>query len=141
MKILSAVETRPRVVNEAVRKLQELNSDTAWAAYTPVVSASTGTITTSSATGRSKTIGKTTYIEMVLTITDNGTGAAAVIATLPNTSASEAILSGRGRAVSGASVHGAIGVAATAVVIFRYDNAYPGATGEVLVLSGVYENA
>jgi hypothetical protein len=60
-----------------------VNVATAWSAFTPSPSCGTATFTVNSA--RSKTLGKTTYIEFDLTITAIGTCTSPVTFTLPNT--------------------------------------------------------
>lgn len=65
-----------------------VNLNTAWTTYTPTVSAQTGTITTSTATGRYKVIGKTVVVEAAVVITTAGTGAGWLGASLPFTAAS-----------------------------------------------------
>ncbi len=59
----------------------------AWRTYTPVVTASAGTPTTVTATGRYKRVGKTITAEMDVTITAIGTASAALRVTLPVNSA------------------------------------------------------
>lgn len=59
-----------------------------WSTYTPTVTAQTGTITTSSATGRFKQLsGKTMVAEVDVTITAAGTGAGSLLVTLPSNAA------------------------------------------------------
>lgn len=54
-----------------------------WLPYTPTISSITGTITTSSAQGRYKIVGKTCFVQILAQITANGTGATGVRLTLP----------------------------------------------------------
>lgn len=115
-------------------------SSPAWTAYTPTITAGSGTITTSSATGRSGKVGKTVNIQMAVTITTNGTGASCVIATLPYAaSAFEFVLSGR-NTTTGKMLQGEILAGANYIRIFNYDNSYPAADGEILYISGTYES-
>ena len=111
--------------------------------YTPVVMAASGTFTTVSATGRYRIIGKLVFIQITVTITTNGTAAGDVIATLPfasvNVASAAHVLAGRANAVSGKMLQGIINTNSGTVAIFNYDNTYPGASGETLVLSGFYE--
>lgn len=60
---------------------------TSWTAYVPTVTAATGALTTASATGRYKCLGKLCFIEVDATVTTAGTGAGALRVTLPFTSA------------------------------------------------------
>lgn len=57
----------------------------AWTTYTPTVTAQTGTPTTTTATGRYKQIGKTLFLNVLVTITTVGTATGAVNASLPFT--------------------------------------------------------
>ena len=111
--------------------------------YTPVVTSGTGAFTTVSATGRYRRIGKLVFIQITVTVTTNGTAATSVIATLPFSSLNVAgvnhVLLGRANAVSFKMLQGIIAPNAGSVSIFNYDNSYPGASGETLVLSGFYE--
>lgn len=118
------------------------DSGSAWTAYTPTVTAQSGTFTSVTGTGRYKTIGKTTFVQIAVGITTNGTAGSWVIASLPNTAGSAVqILAGRATVLSTKMLQGQINGGGTTVAILNYDNSYPGATGEQLVLSGVYESA
>ena len=57
--------------------------NTAWTAYTPTVTAFSGTLTTVSATGRQKTIGKSCTVSGSVTITTVGSGSGGVNVSLP----------------------------------------------------------
>lgn len=113
-----------------------------FAAYTPTVSSSAGTITSASATGRWCQIGRLVFVEIVITITTNGTGSGDVMVTLPTTPNSDATLAGRETVNTGKMLQAPIfpygGGTAQAIVVF-YDNSYPGADGSVLHISGCYE--
>lgn len=114
---------------------------TSWTAYTPTVTAGSGTFTTASATGRFLTIGKLTFVQITVTITTNGTAASTVRATLPNTPGNVTYyLSGRESTVTGKGVVGQINPSSTFVGMIFYDGLYPGGTGYTLNVSGVYEN-
>lgn len=115
---------------------------TAWTAYTPTITAFSGTFTTVSATGRYLTIGKTTCVQISITITTNGTAASSVIATLPNTvgGASSAFFTGRENSATGVMLQGLVTVSGTTVTIRDYFNAYPGGSGRNLYVGGCYEN-
>lgn len=117
------------------------DTGTAWTTYTPTLSASTGTLTSASATGRYKQLGKTVHVQIVVTITTNGSAAVYVVATLPalGSPAAEYVLAGRNAGTDGKLLQGYISSAAAQVLILAYDNTYPGANGARLVLSGFYE--
>jgi hypothetical protein len=116
-------------------------SPSAWLTYAPVVTAATGSFTTVSATGRYKVFGKTVHVEIVVTITTNGTAGGRVDITLPvaataNTSAIFGLVSG------GAAVNGIInGTGPSSVNVRKYDATYPGGDGNVIALTGTYEAA
>src|SRR5262249_60440274 len=60
------------------------DSSTAWSTWSPTVSAQFGTITSATVnSARYKQIGKTTFIQLDITINTNGTGSGHVFATLP----------------------------------------------------------
>jgi hypothetical protein len=54
-----------------------------WSSYTPVVTASSGTITSYTASGRFKQNGKTVVVQMRIVITNPGSAVGYVLATLP----------------------------------------------------------
>lgn len=118
-------------------------STTAWTTYTPTVTAASGTFTTVTAFGRYKQIGKTVFIQITVQIGANGTAAGSVDVTLPFTSAAVSfaqwVLAGREGALAGKMLQGSINSSSTTCVIGNYDNSYPGNTGALLNLSGVYE--
>jgi hypothetical protein len=111
---------------------------TAWSSYTPSLSPFSGTFTDVTATGKYKTIGKTTHVHIEITVTTNGTAAGYIAATLPNTANMPAAFYGRsngGRQLQGIGASG-LGF----ISIFAYDNTYPAASGELLYINGTYEN-
>lgn len=111
-------------------------------AYVPVVVAQAGVFTTVSSTGRYKQIGKLIFIQIVVTITTNGTASGWVLAALPfKAAAFRYIIVGRAVAISGKELAGDIVGNSSNVAIFNYDSTYPGASGETLVVSGFYEAA
>jgi hypothetical protein len=110
----------------------------AWTAYTPTVTAGSGAFTTVSGAGRYLVIGKTTLISVTVTITTNGTAAGYVHATLPNTPQGSVQLTGR-ESAAGKALQTRAGGGST-FDILNYDGTYPGASGAVLVVSGIYEN-
>lgn len=113
----------------------------AWTQITPVVTAVTGVITSTTGTLRTKKIGRTVFVNIDVTITNNGTGAGSVNVQVPCTAASNWQMVGRETANSGLMVVGSGPVGQTYVAITRYDNAYPGGLNNHLVLSGVCESA
>jgi hypothetical protein len=111
-----------------------------WIAYTPTVSAASGTITSASATGFYKVFGKTVHVQITIVITTNGTGADTVRATLPFTaSTSDFVLNGYSFSGGTGLVCPIFSFDPTRVHSLRYDGAYPGADGASLLVSGTYE--
>jgi hypothetical protein len=110
--------------------------------YTPVITSNSGTFTTVSAVGRYRQVGKLIFIQITISITTNGTAASFVKATLPISGVAapsvEYCFAGRAL-VSGKMLQGNIGSGGGVLSLDNYDNTYPGADGETLVVSGFYE--
>lgn len=114
--------------------------DTAWSTYTPSVGATSGSITTSSATGYYKRVGTVMHVLISVTITTNGTGAGGVTCSLPIASVNSPVtLSGREVGVSGKTVMGYVGAGGATLGVYFYDNTYPGANSANIVISGSYQ--
>lgn len=107
------------------------------AAWVPVVTAGSGTITTvGTVVANYIDVCGIIFFWLEITITTNGTGATSVNATLPVSAADDAVCSGRATGISGNSLQGHI--SGGSVVIRNYDDTYPGASGETLMVSGFY---
>lgn len=117
------------------------DTGTAWAAYTPTISAGSGSITTSSATGAYKTIGKTVFFRAAITITTNGSGATFVGFTLPVASIALQAAPGMETNVTGKMVKALLQSASSNAQLRNYDNTYPAGDGYVFVINGVYESS
>lgn len=116
------------------------DTGTAWTTYTPTITANAGTFTTVSATGRSKTIGKTVFIEIVVTVTNVGTASQSVNATIPTgTTAAAFGLVGKETQNTAKQVSGSIPSGGNTVTITFYDGTFPGGTGNIIVVNGIYE--
>jgi len=114
-----------------------------WRSFTPVVTATVGVFTTlGTVSGRYKRFGNTITFEVDIEIVTNGTAAGSIRATLPD-NVITAIYQAVGREVNatGVSLVGTIGPGTNYVDIYRYDNAYPGADGHRIVVSGLHEIA
>ena len=87
------------------------DAGTAWTAYTPAVTALSGTFTSASATGRYKLLGKTCFISVQVNVVTAGTAAGATIVTLPGgvTIGANLTIVGREVAVNGAAVTASLG--------------------------------
>ena len=147
--VLTATATELNVLDGITSTTAELNALAgkmgAWTAYTPTVTAQTGTITTYSASGRYRQIGKTVSFQGHVAITNNGTGATAIKITLPVAAQnSYAVVVGKEIAVTGKAVTGQLISNSPAIIYmtFSADNTYPGGTGSNdIYFSGSYEAA
>ncbi len=118
------------------------DSGTAWTTYTPTITSTAGTFTTTSSSGRWKQIGKTVFISVAVTITTVGSATGFILATLPvnNNASTTAHLVGREAAVGGKTFIGKI--ASNQAELIFYDNtATSTVAGGVFQFSGVYEAA
>ncbi len=115
----------------------------AWTAFTPTFSASVGTFTSAVASGRYRTIGRIIFLEEQLVITTNGTASGNIAMSLPFTAASGGnyVLPGRAIGISGKALTGTINAGQATMTVVDYNNVFPGASGETLTLTGVYESS
>jgi hypothetical protein len=124
------------------RKDVSAMSDNPWESYTPTISASSGTITTSSANMRYIRRGNVVYFKAQITITTNGTGSGTLQMTMPIAQVGSygTISTGLQRVPTGYSVVGWVdGGGSTTMIIKVYDGTYPGASGAVIEITGFYE--
>lgn len=118
------------------------DTGTAWTTYTPSIAAGTNSFTTASATGRYKQLGKTVIFQATLTITTNGTAASNVQIGIPTTAGSGKYpVVGYEAGLTGKQLAGIINASASSAVVTLYDGTYPGGTGAMPVINGVYEAA
>jgi len=115
--------------------------DTAWISYTPVLSTTVGSLTTSSATGRYAKRGKVIHFTVQIVITTNGTGAGVLQATLPFVSAGAAAFTGVERGVTGKQINAFVDGNSSTLTMRFYDAVYPGANGAIINISGTYQVA
>lgn len=116
-------------------------SGAAWSTWTPTISASTGTITTSSTNNaRYMQVGKMVTFQMEITITTNGTGATTLRTTIPVTARTATNHSFQGIR---SGLIGITGITQSTTVIDWVDvtGVYPGADGRHFYLNGTYEAA
>jgi len=131
--LVTAVTNLTTAINDAL-------SLGAWSTWVPTVTSQTGTITTvGTVVARYAQAGKNVYFSLSITITTNGTGATAVLASLPLTPKAATIVSGRETAIGGKALTGTLTGGSANMQILNYDNSYPGGNSYVLVLGGVYE--
>lgn len=119
-------------------------SDGSWTAYTPLVGAGIGVVTTSTAEGRYVQRGKEVWFRIKVAIVANGSGAGYLSATLPSPPVTGdgilCVVAGRVQPM-GDMLQGVIGETGTSIKIHRFDNTYPAADGQTVVISGTYEAA
>lgn len=112
----------------------------AWTAYVPTLSCNTGTLTSASATGRSRLVGKTLDWSMTISITTNGTCAGYILATLPVTlrAANNCSVMGAETAVAFTQI-AAHNSTTTQMLLTFLGGAYPGANGSSISINGTCE--
>jgi hypothetical protein len=110
-----------------------------WAAWTPTITAASGTFTTTSASGTFTRVGKIIYFTLNITITTVGTGTGCLF-TLPITAknANGMCCYGREDAVGGKMLQGKLN-SATVVSLSNYDNSNPSSSGAIFRVNGFYE--
>jgi len=113
---------------------------TAWTSYTPTFSCGTAV---GSASGKYKTWGKVTHIQVTITITTIGTCSGAVFPTitLPNTSTNAVALTGTHYGASWNMMNCAVnGGGGSTLTCFKYDGTSSWTASAVSVVGGIYEN-
>lgn len=119
------------------------DAGTAWTSVsTGAITSGSGTITSANGTLRYKIIGKTVFFNLLVNITNNGTGGVSLIVAnaIPITPQGVAIFAGRDGNGSGTVVSGTCGGGNTNMTIQKYDNTYPGISGSGITITGVYES-
>ena len=111
--------------------------------FTPTATASTGSLTTTTITGRwVRLANKMLFVSMKAVITDNGTGSGFLRLTLPFTASAAtnyaAYFLGR-NLNTGAAVVGQVVANGTYIDMCSVANAYPVASGQTINISGTYE--
>lgn len=107
--------------------------------FTPTVTASSGEISEYTASGYAYRYGKMMFVSVSISITDNGTGAAALeVSGIPGLPAAyTSYLTGRENSGTGKQVIGRCQAGQSKMIIRFYDNTYPGGTGRTMELSGI----
>jgi hypothetical protein len=119
------------------------NVGPAWTSYTPTVSSLSGTITSYTSSGQYQTIGKTCIVSLTVTITNAGTGAAQLVATLPLTPAARIQCSAAGMECvnTGYMLKSYIPASSTSMQIMNYNNTTAITGGALLIMTVIYETA
>lgn len=117
----------------------ELFDDYEEGTWTPTVTAASGTFTTVSASGFYTKIGRIVSFSMSIVITDAGTAAGNMTATLPFAATSiNAIASGREIAATGSGCQGTISSGFSNCIIQRYDTVSIIGSGRTVIVTGTY---
>lgn len=104
-----------------------------WRPFAPTVTASSGAITSYTSVGKFKVVGDTVHVQIVVDLTNNGTGANQLRATLPfGIPINRFIGAGRELATTGNALIATIAPSASYAEITTYNNAYPGGTGSLV---------
>jgi hypothetical protein len=108
--------------------------------WTPVLAASSGSITSYTASGTYTKIGRMVFIHMDATLTNNGTGTGAInVSGLPFTPTENASGGGREVAVVGYWASATLSSGSGTMSLLKYDNTYPGATNHQLRINVSYK--
>ncbi len=107
--------------------------------FTPILGASSGTLTSASATCSYTKIGNRVLIRIIATIVTNGTAAGYITATMPFTPSELATMSGRETQAVGWALSVQVNNGSATVIIQKYDGTYTGADGRTFVISGHYK--
>ena len=118
------------------------DTGTAWTTFTPTVTATVGTLGSVTASGRYKQLGKTYFVSYNIIITTNGTGAGALLVSLPNFALSAVYsggIVGRESANTGKTCVGILLASSNNMLVFNYDNSYPASNGAQFYMGGIFE--
>lgn len=114
----------------------------AWTPYAPIITATAGAFGTVSAAGSFLQIGKLVLYTCTIAITAVGTASGAIVMALPvGTAARNCALQGMEFLVTGKTVSGRLLTGASSATLAYYDNTFPGASGNTVVMTGTYEAA
>jgi hypothetical protein len=105
----------------------------------PTISATSGTITTIAATGIFRRFNDTVSVRMEIVDTANGTGSGALTFALPIAPQARAV--GFGRNINNGKQLQVLATTPNTVVILNYDNTYPVASGDTIVIELEYQAA
>jgi hypothetical protein len=112
----------------------------AWTAYTPTITAGSGSFTTVSASGRYKTVGKYCSFSVDIVCTSVGTAGAYINMPLPNSLNPKinCTMAGINRS-SGAAVTVLAYAASNTANLFLYNGTFPITSGQTITVSGTFE--
>lgn len=117
------------------------NTPYEWEFYSTPVTSLSGGLGSATCAVKVKRFYKTAVFSAIITINDNGSGADAIFAGLPFTSAlgNNAVAAGRETSNTGKMVQGLIDSGANRMYVVNFDGSYPGGTGARIVITGTYE--
>lgn len=116
------------------------DTGTAWSSSTPSIACGAGTMTSGTATLRVKSIGKTTFVNLSIAITTNGTCASFITVAVPTgNAAARAYLFGANVTAGVPIIKGVLATGSATLLVTNATDTYPGADATTLVISGVYE--
>ncbi|MCP3370779.1 hypothetical protein [Bradyrhizobium cajani] len=120
------------------------DTGTAWTSYSPTLSCVSGTLTSASATGSYKQLGKTVFLRVVVTITTLGTCVTGLNISLPVNPVASIEMSIQGKnVVVGQNFTGRIRSDATPnnsiTSLTKFDGTLGMANGDVIAITGLYE--
>lgn len=116
----------------------------AWTSYTPTVTVGSGSLTSYTAIGFYRVVGKWVEMRVSISITNNGTAATNLIISLPvgpSHGTGRQAMCGRESSVTGKVVGGTISPNTSLLTITNYDGSYPGGSGYSIEVQGPYEIA
>jgi len=107
--------------------------------WTPTVTASSGSITTSSITfARYRIINRTVFFSVAVAVTDNGTGSGTFQITAPTGTAQFGSQFTARNSASGVALIATIGTTASSINVLTAAGAYPVASGQTIFVTGFY---
>lgn len=112
----------------------------AWDRFSPAITSLSGTLEKAYCDCTYKAYGSTVHVHMTVKIVKNGTGSGGIKVSLPASSKSNTVMMGRDIS-KGPALQGVVtpAVSPSHVVLFNFDNGYPGGDDKVLFVSGTYE--
>lgn len=138
-----AVGTNTTQLANAAMVQAEIANKRAWASYTPIVSAASGTYTAAAATGTHMGVFGMRHVEMALTVTTKGTGATAIL-TLPVPAHASWVGRTLNARIGNGSRKSGLAVIADANTVFLSDYVNADmveANGTIVYINGVYREA
>lgn len=112
-----------------------------WSTGGVAVTASIGALANASASITYRRVGRTVFFTATINLISNGSAAGSLRLALPLTAARTFCFTGRENTSTGAQLLGLVSAGQNLMLLWRYDNSYPGGDNRTLVISGVYETS